>query len=59
VNFKTIQKELFDLTIFVSKTDVQKRVNLLPKEYFKDYYGAIAIAGIRSGRLNDFIQGKR
>jgi len=44
----------------VSKTDVQKEMfNLLIEADIKDYHGAIAIAGIRSGRLNDFIIKKR
>jgi len=60
VSFKTIQKELFDLTIIVSKTDVQEKLNLLLKnKMVEDYYGAMAITAIRSGRLNDLIKGKR
>jgi len=60
VNFKTIQKELFDLTIFVNQTDVRREFNLLlENKVFGDYYGAIAMAAIRSGRLNDLIKGKR
>jgi len=46
------------LTIFISKTDFQNAVDFL-KENIVDYYGAIAIAGIRSGRFKDFITGKR
>jgi len=60
VNFETIQKKLFDLTIFVSQTDVQREYNLLlENKMFGDYYGAIAMAAIRSGRLNNLIKGKR
>jgi len=60
MNFKTIQKELFDLTIFVSRTEVQKEINLLFKNNIVNYYyGAIAVAAIRSGRLDDLIKGKR
>jgi len=47
------------LTIFVNKTDVQNEVDLLKEGDIEDYHGAIAIAGIRSGRLTDFIIGKR
>jgi len=58
VNFNTIQKELFDLTIVVSKTDVQKEVNRL--KAIDDYHQAIASVAIRSSHsLNDFIRGKR
>jgi len=59
VSFGNIQKELFDLTIFVSKTDVQKEVDLLIEGAIDDYHKAIAIAGIQSGRLTDLIRGKR
>jgi len=58
VNFNTIQKELFDLTVFVSKTDVQKEANLLIGAN-KDYHWAIAGVALQSGRLTDFIRGKR
>jgi len=59
VNSKTIQKGLFDLTIFVNKTYVEEANLELKKQNIVDYYAAIALAGIRSGRLNDFIKEKR
>jgi len=61
VNSKTIQKGLFDSTIVVNKTDVQEIILLLKNENIDiiDYYAAIALAGIHSGRLDDFIKGKR
>jgi len=59
VNYETIQRGLFDLTIFVSKTDVQNEVDLLKEADIEDYHGAIALAGFRSGRFIDFIIGKR
>jgi len=59
VNFKTIQRGLFDLTVFVSKTDIEKVNLLLKNENIEDYYKAIAIAGIHSGRFTDLIKGKR
>jgi len=59
VNSKTIQKGLFDSTIVVNKTDVEDINLLLKNETIEDYYTAIAIAGIRSDRINDFIKEKR
>jgi len=59
MNSKTIQKDLFDLTIFVSKTDVDETYIQLKKRNIKDYYRAIAVTGILSGRLTDLINGKR
>jgi len=59
VNSNTIQKGLFDLTIFISVKDVEDTYLRLKEKNIKDYYGTIAIAGIRSGRLDDFMKGKR
>jgi len=59
VNSKTIQKGLFDLTIFINKTDVDKTNLLLKDQNLEDYYGAVAMTGIQSDRLADFIKGKR
>jgi len=60
VNLKTVQTGLFGWLFLVNQIDVQREYNLLSEyEKYGDYYGAIAIAAIRSGRLNDLINGKR
>jgi len=59
VNSKTIQKGLFDLTIFVNKTHVEDVHLSLEYKNVEDYYLAIAMAGIATRRLDDFIKGKR
>jgi len=59
VNSKTIQEGLFDWTIIVNKTYVEKVNLILKNENIEDYYRAIAITAILSDRITDLIDGKR
>jgi len=54
----TIQEKLFDMTVFVSKADVQKEINQF-KKIMDDYHKAIARVAMRSSSLKDYIRGKR
>jgi len=59
VNNNTIQKGLFDLTLFVSKTDIQEANLILKNDNIEDHYGAIAMAAILNESVFDIIKGKR